>query len=205
MNTDVSRTGRPIGRQPSAGKANTHRTGGSRRVKSIRARLVQALVVAIVASGLVATNSGSAYAMPPAIPNDVADMSCQAIVNAGLAERYQIWMCHTPYGTRSNASLATGVWFGKDSTSATGCKLTAWQLLFKPGAAVWESPRMTADCGGPLPRGSFPESYFETGFWRGPTSATNHLGRGCIDLYYNYSNSSGFQRCWNGDVRQLPA
>jgi hypothetical protein len=92
-----------------------------------------------------------------------------------------------------SVSLDVGFISGPRSTSATGCKITAWLILDKPESNQWEGPRRTENCTSDLRDNEWGYYYF----WQGPSSAVEAMGRVCIDLYYNNSTSSGWQRCAN--------
>ncbi|WP_089158189.1 hypothetical protein [Micromonospora sp. NBS 11-29] len=97
-------------------------------------------------------------------------------------------------------SLKTDVMFGSAATSATGCKITGWLILRNWGqTSTWEGPRNTFDCRYSLDTaGTAIVHWWQN--WSGYTSAQGASGRVCVDLYYNGSSSSGWQRCYTGPV-----
>lgn len=104
------------------------------------------------------------------------------------------------YGARvalynDNVSLSSTVQFGSQATSATGCRITSWLVLRNYGSpSTWEGPRRTWDCRSSLDRaGTAVVTWWDN--WGGYTSAQGAAGRVCVDLYYNGSSSSGWQRC----------
>ncbi|MCF0095664.1 hypothetical protein B0E54_04526 [Micromonospora sp. MH99] len=99
-----------------------------------------------------------------------------------------------------HASLSTNVMFGANATSATGCKITGWLILqYWNSTSTWEGPRNTFTCEGALTKaGTGIGLWWDN--WAGYTSADGAQGRVCVDLYYNGSTSSGWQRCYTAPV-----
>ncbi|MEV4536953.1 hypothetical protein AB0J82_24560 [Asanoa sp. NPDC049518] len=85
---------------------------------------------------------------------------------------------------------------GAKATSATGCKITGW-LILSSSSGTWEGPRVTKDCTYSLTHRNTATRYE---FWAGYSSAATGKSRVCIDLYYNNSTSSGWQRCGTSGV-----
>ncbi|MEV7229838.1 hypothetical protein AB0M79_22910 [Polymorphospora sp. NPDC051019] len=94
--------------------------------------------------------------------------------------------------------LQTSVSFGSSATSATGCKITGWLILRRAGqTSTWEGPRNTFNCRWALDNtGTAVVNWWPN--WSGSTSGDVARGRVCVDLYYNGSSSSGWQRCYTG-------
>ncbi|MEV4535868.1 hypothetical protein AB0J82_18790 [Asanoa sp. NPDC049518] len=96
----------------------------------------------------------------------------------------------------------SGVRFGAKATSATGCKITSWVILRTwANPNTWEGPRTTFSCANALAAaGPMPASERTYDHWAGYTSGQGAQARTCVDLYYNYSSSSGWQRCYTTDL-----
>ncbi|MEU4420750.1 hypothetical protein AB0F81_08995 [Actinoplanes sp. NPDC024001] len=97
-------------------------------------------------------------------------------------------------GDTNHFSLYGGSQFDTESTSATNCKMTVWSTLFAAGTSgTWNSAKVTKSCKWEVdnPGDSLTYLYYSAS----NTAATHIQVRGCIDLYYNGSSSSGWQRC----------
>jgi hypothetical protein len=81
--------------------------------------------------------------------------------------------------------------FVPHATRATKCILTVWVLLHNYADTFrWKSPVAQADCTQQARWGGEAEAETSTG-----SNAAWASGWACVDLYYNYSTHSGFQRC----------
>ena len=151
---------------------------------AFRARFVQrvAMVLALVAG---AVTFG-------AVPAQAYSGLCSDF--AASAPSTHIYTCQTIYWSGGNIYHSTSLNIGKDATSATACKITGWLTLnTSVTGGSWNGPRLPSqDCSSAL-RNDQIDFYYT--FWGGATSGTYAQGNICIDLYYNYSNSSGWQRC----------
>ncbi|MEV4821344.1 hypothetical protein [Micromonospora sp. NPDC049274] len=78
------------------------------------------------------------------------------------------------------------------NTTATGCKVTYWTSLKTLSSGTWQTPKVTESCSWMIKSGSWsffgPLSYYQT-------SGTVAQGAFCVDLYFNGSASSGWQKC----------
>lgn len=88
--------------------------------------------------------------------------------------------------------LSSSIRVGRSATTATGCKVTVYAALRRPGHPEWRTSKQTRDCTWSLQLRDNWASY-EHG--SSGTSATQIDVRGCIDLYYRGSDKSGWQRC----------
>lgn len=128
----------------------------------------------------------------PVQPLDSRD--CNQVSNTPTPESW-IAVCVTTYSIGTDVGLNSGVGFGVNSTSATGCKVTGYLRLAR-GTARWNGPKVTRNCTvALLDKGLLHTPFYH---WTGFSSATSGSGRVCIDLYYNFSDSSGWQRCHDG-------
>jgi hypothetical protein len=155
------------------------------RVLNAMARLAMVLVAGVGAV---------AVAAPTPAHADAAE--CSVISGAGTAYEY-ISLCLEDYWTHPAGSLPTfrlysHVTFGILATSATGCKVTLYAELDKAGSDIWKSAKVTRDCTSSLISAGNTSVYLHG---VSGTSATVINVHGCIDLYYNNSTSSGWQRC----------
>lgn len=155
-----------------------------------RAGLIAVLVAVLLATLVTPARAGWTSGTP-VLAGSTADL------DHIIQIRMDVSIYRSPGGGLPNETQLSGaVRFGRLSTSATGCRFTAWQRLSTTGSSVWEAPRRTHDCTFGLRRGVWSPAQTEMlQFWRGNTSAVNANARGCIDLYYNNSTSSGWQRC----------
>ncbi|BAL88628.1 hypothetical protein AMIS_34080 [Actinoplanes missouriensis 431] len=102
----------------------------------------------------------------------------------------------------SGFTLETAVGFGISATKkTTKCKVTARAELQKIGSAPWSTGAVTKSCtDAVLNPGTYkPYFHLETA-----TFATHMRSIGCIDLYYNGSSTSGWQRCYTTAWHERP-
>jgi hypothetical protein len=135
-------------------------------------------------AGAVVMNAGPAQAwnLCDEISRDSRNLTIQACGEDS-------WLESEPFAPRFQ--LFSSVKFDAGATSATGCKVTMYAMLDKPNSNPWNSAKVTRDCSNAL-RSS---GWFDYVHGASNTSATAINTRVCVDLYYNHSTSSGWQRC----------
>ena len=112
---------------------------------------------------------------------------------AGSDPTAQIKTCQTIYWSGSTIYHSTTLNVGVNATSATECKITGWLTLSSSvTGGQWNGPKQTSNCNSALRNWQIDHYYT---FWSGPTSGVYAQGNICIDLYYNWSTQSGWQRC----------
>ncbi|WP_141561852.1 MULTISPECIES: hypothetical protein [Micromonospora] len=169
---------------------------GIRTALAWRKLLLRAAVV-LAASAVILPTSGA--------PAQAAEQSYCGALSGSYANGNRIGLCmnifwYVPSGGGQAFYLTSDVLIDPAATGATGCKVTAWVSLDKPNSNQWQSPKNTQSCTSALSeRGTWQNSYhFSTG-----TSATEAQRHACIDLYYNGSSSSGWQRCMSSGWEQM--
>ncbi len=78
------------------------------------------------------------------------------------------------------------------NTSATNCKVTVYLDLKVDNGTPWSTAKNTKSCDSSIDRPGESYLFFH---YESDTAANWWRGHVCADLYYNYSSSSGWQRC----------
>ncbi|MEV4117386.1 hypothetical protein [Micromonospora sp. NPDC049645] len=165
------------------------------------AATMQLFAFLLVIASVVATSSAPASAASKMDPHPETYSACQEFAAADYLTaiggcNYIDWVA----GPSSNTIQHSGyIKIGPNATSATGCKVTAYVTI--NFVSTWTTPKVTRDCTNALTNRSAGVSTY---FWGGQTSGTSGIGQMCIDLYYNNSSSSGWQRCRQTGVSQMP-
>lgn len=85
---------------------------------------------------------------------------------------------------------------GRNATiSATGCSLSVWAELHRPGAGYWETPHTLFGCRSPLEER---DRFFRHSIKRS-TIATAMKTHFCVYLMYDNSSTAGWSQCRTGD------
>ncbi len=158
---------------------STHSERWRRRGAGVLAAIVAAVIGTLVA----------------ATPARADDETCGALAGSGVTAIglcLEDWWTHYAGGRLPDLHLESVVSIGSSATSATGCKVTAWAELDKPGSNIWSSAKVTRSCNAALQFRNEPAYY---GHGVGATSGTTLNAHGCIDLYFKNSTTSGWQRC----------
>ena len=105
-----------------------------------------------------------------------------------------IYSCADVDGSQSWVWSSGGVWIEDNAftRTATDCKLTVWTYLAR-GTSVWQTRKRTWPCRSALP-GEGGDGVIGTD-WGTGTTADRAQGKACVDLYFNGSSHSGWQRC----------
>jgi hypothetical protein len=165
------------------------------------ASVIRLFAFLLVAACVVATSSAPAAAASKKDPHPETYSACQDFAAADYLVsitgcNYIDWVA----GPSSNTIQHSGyIKIGPNATSATGCKVTSYVTI--NFSSTWTTPRVTRDCTNALKNRA---DGMYTYFWGGATSGSSGVGQMCIDLYYNNSSSSGWQRCRQTGVSQLP-
>lgn len=135
----------------------------------------------------------------PAAPIHASNIEDCGTISNTPAPNTWINVCAATYRIGPDVYLDSQADFGRNATSATGCKITGY-LRLANASGSWNGPKLTRDCTNALQNREFPQTYEH---WRGFSSATIGSGRVCIDLYYGGSTHSGWQRCFDGSWTDL--
>ncbi|GIF62257.1 hypothetical protein Ais01nite_02920 [Asanoa ishikariensis] len=155
-------------------------------------RMLSVIAVAVAALSLTST---TANASPPEAYTACQDFGYADPAQAIFACNFIDWV---PGPSMNTIQHSGTIQFGPNATSATGCKVTAYVTI--NFSSTWKTPKVTRDCTKAL------ENRYSTlniWFWGGQTSGSSGVGQMCIDLYYNHSSSSGWQRCRQTGVSYL--
>jgi len=131
----------------------------------------------------------------------VVESTCGTI-SGSAANKTTIYLCAgikwiDPFDDPwTDFTLVSRVLFDENATSATNCKVTMYVELKKPGSDVWTSPKNVQNCQWAV---DHPGELLKLNHQSSESAATYGRAHACIDLYYNHSSSSGWQRCQVGD------
>src|SRR3954469_10769689 len=104
----------------------------------------------LVSSGALVAVASAAAVFGVSSPASAAS-DCANVAGSSSTGQNINLCAYTNFYDVSNVAVFGTVEFGSHATSATGCKLTAWDILYIAGEQqTYESPRATKDCNGAL-------------------------------------------------------